>query len=98
MKTPSKNVYADLKKKGWACSAKKLSKSYEFKDFNDAFAFMTRCALDIARLDHHPDWSNSYNKLDVTLSTHNAGGVTSKDVELAYILDKIALGFKLKKK
>jgi 4a-hydroxytetrahydrobiopterin dehydratase len=58
-----------------------------FEDFNQAFAFMTQVALAAEKADHHPEWSNVYNKVRVTLSTHDAGGVTQKDLDLARFVD-----------
>jgi 4a-hydroxytetrahydrobiopterin dehydratase len=70
---------------GWQESAdgKSLVKSFKFKTFGAAFAFMTRAALAAEKMDHHPDWTNVYNRVDVRLSTHSAGGVTELDVKLA---------------
>lgn len=67
-----------------------IARSFMFKDFNQAFAFMTRAALLAEKLDHHPEWFNVYNKLDVTLSTHDAGGVTDKDIVMAAAMDSYA--------
>ena len=67
-----------------------ITRSYKFKDFNAAFGFMTRVALKAERLDHHPEWFNVYNRVDVTLSTHDAGGVTALDVKLARFIDEAA--------
>lgn len=67
-----------------------LTKEFRFKDFNAAFGFMTRVALYADKQDHHPEWFNVYNRVDVTLSTHDAGGVTNKDVALAHFMDEIA--------
>src|SRR5580692_8258999 len=64
-----------------------IARTFEFADFNRAFAFMTRAALLAEKMDHHPEWFNVYNKLDVTLSTHDAGGVTEKDFALAEKMD-----------
>ena len=64
-----------------------IARSFKFPDFDVAFAFMTRAALLAAKMDHHPEWFNVYNKLDVTLSTHDAGGVTQKDIEMAHAMD-----------
>ena len=60
------------------------------KDFNAAFGFMARVALHAEKADHHPEWSNVYNRVDVVLATHDAGGVTDKDVELARFMDQAA--------
>jgi len=65
-----------------------IVKEFRFKDFNAAFAFMTRVALYAERHDHHPEWFNVYNRVDVTLSTHDAGGVTDKDIALAHFMDQ----------
>jgi 4a-hydroxytetrahydrobiopterin dehydratase len=62
---------------------KSISNSYKFKSFAEAWSFMTHVALIAEKADHHPDWSNSYNKVDITLSSHDAGGVTEKDLALA---------------
>ena len=67
-----------------------IQKSYKFADFNTAFGFMTRVALKADQMDHHPEWLNVYSKVDVTLSTHDSGGVTEKDVELAKFMDEAA--------
>lgn len=77
---------------GWTLDreAAAISRHLEFADFNEAFAFMTRVALVAERRDHHPAWSNSYNVVDVTLSTHDARGLTMKDIELARFIDRVA--------
>jgi len=67
-----------------------LARTFRFKDFAQAFAFMTRVAGEAERLDHHPDWSQSWNRVDVLLTTHIAGGVTARDVALAKVLDACA--------
>ena len=66
-----------------------ITRSFRFKDFNAAFGFMTRAALVAEKLDHHPEWFNVYNKVDVTLSTHDAGGLTALDLKLAATMDAI---------
>ena len=66
-----------------------IEKEFRFKDFNAAFGFMSRVALYAERNDHHPEWFNVYNRVDVTLSTHDAGGVTDKDVALAHFMDDV---------
>jgi 4a-hydroxytetrahydrobiopterin dehydratase len=65
---------------------------FEFKDFSEAFAFMTRVAMLAEKMDHHPEWFNVYNKIDVTLSTHDAGGVTGKDLEMAEAMEAFVRG------
>ena len=67
-----------------------LHRSFRFADFRQAFAFMGRVAEKANELDHHPDWSNSYARVEVTLSTHDAGGLTALDLELARFCDKAA--------
>lgn len=64
-----------------------ITRAFKFRDFNEAFAFMTRVALLAERMDHHPEWFNVYNKVDVTLSTHDASGVTEKDIAMAKAMD-----------
>ncbi|MBB6465808.1 4a-hydroxytetrahydrobiopterin dehydratase [Aminobacter carboxidus] len=70
---------------GWTLAADGLSmsRSFVFKNFSEAFAFMTRVAMAAEQLDHHPDWSNVYKTVDVTLNTHDAGGLTELDIKLA---------------
>lgn len=67
-----------------------ICKTYKFKDFNAAFGFMTRVALMAEKLDHHPEWFNVWNRVDVTLATHDADGVTESDVKLAQFMDDAA--------
>ena len=67
-----------------------ISRTFTFRDFNEAFGFMTRAALVAEKLDHHPEWFNVYDKVEVTLATHDAGGVTERDVELAAAMDRLA--------
>ena len=69
-----------------------IQKTFKFKDFNEAFGFMTRVALMADKLDHHPEWSNVYNRVDVTLTTHDADGVTELDVQMAAFMDGVAGG------
>ncbi len=69
-----------------------IARKFQFEDFNQAFAFMTRVALLAEKLDHHPEWFNVYNKVDVTLATHDAGGVTQKDIQMAKAMDGYACG------
>lgn len=69
-----------------------LQRSFRFHDFSEAFAFMTRVALAAESMNHHPEWTNVYNKVDITLTTHDAGGVTDSDVALAQGIDAIYAG------
>jgi 4a-hydroxytetrahydrobiopterin dehydratase len=69
-----------------------ITRAFMFKDFNEAFGFMARVALIAEKENHHPEWFNVYNKVEVTLSTHDAGGVTARDVKLAVEMDKLAEG------
>lgn len=66
-----------------------ISHVFKFKDFSEAFAFMSRVALAAEKAGHHPDWSNSYNSVTIRLSTHDAGGLSARDVALAQAIDKI---------
>jgi 4a-hydroxytetrahydrobiopterin dehydratase len=74
----------------WDVSAERFTRTLRFADFGEAFGFMARVALFAEKLDHHPDWSNVWNRVEITLSTHDAGGVTSLDVELARRIDAVA--------
>ena len=67
-----------------------IQKTFKFKDFSEAFGFMARAALVAEKMDHHPEWTNVWNRVDVTLSTHSAGGLTELDLKLAEAMDKIA--------
>lgn len=67
-----------------------IEKTYKFADFKSAFAFMTASALKAEQMDHHPEWFNVYNRVEVTLTTHDANGVTALDVELAGYMDQLA--------
>jgi 4a-hydroxytetrahydrobiopterin dehydratase len=67
-----------------------ITRQFKFADFNAAFGFMTRVALKADKMDHHPEWSNVYNKVEVVLTTHDADGVTDKDIELAMFMDEAA--------
>lgn len=67
-----------------------ITRSFRFADFNAAFGFMSRAALAAERMDHHPEWFNVWNRVDVTLSTHDAGGLTDRDVKLARFMDDAA--------
>ena len=69
-----------------------IQKTFKFKDFNEAFGFMSRVALVAERMDHHPEWRNVWNTVEVVLATHDAGGLTQRDVDLAAKMDEIASG------
>ena len=75
---------------GWTLASGKLHKEYRFADFVHAFGFMATSAIAIEKMNHHPDWANVWNRVTVDLMTHDAGGITQKDVELARLLDSIA--------
>ena len=76
---------------GWQVANGKLHREYKFPDFIHAFGFMATAAIAIEKMNHHPEWFNVYNRVTVDLTTHDAQGITSKDVELAKLLDGIAL-------
>lgn len=67
-----------------------IRRSFKFKNFTEAFAFMTRVALMAEKMDHHPEWFNVYNRVDITLSTHDAGGLSERDIKLAKLIDGAA--------
>ena len=73
-----------------AADGKSIAKSFKFRDFVGAFSFMSGAALVAERMDHHPEWTNVYNKVEVSLSTHDAGGLTEKDIALAKAMDGLA--------
>ncbi len=75
---------------GWSVQNEKLHREYKFPDFAHAFGFMATAAVLIEKRNHHPEWSNVYNRVSVDLTTHDAGGITQKDLELARLLDGIA--------
>jgi len=74
---------------GWSVVNGKLHKEFEFSDFNEAFGFMTRASMHIEKMNHHPEWFNVYNKLVIDLMTHDAGGITENDINLANILNSL---------
>jgi 4a-hydroxytetrahydrobiopterin dehydratase len=75
---------------GWSLVAGKLHREYRFADFNAAFGFMTRVALEAERMNHHPEWSNVWSRVVVDLTTHDSGGVTASDVALAKAMEALA--------
>lgn len=84
---------AVTKLSGWTVKAgdrDAIEKSFKFADFKTAFGFMSSCALKAEQMDHHPEWFNVYNRVEVTLTTHDADGVTALDVELATFMDALA--------
>lgn len=90
MKLEEKEINKRLKKlDGWKHEDNSLQVSYEFDDFKDAFTAMTRIAFEAEKLQHHPNWSNVYNNLEIQLTTHDERGVTKKDFELAEIIDEL---------
>jgi len=78
--------------KGWAEVAGRdaITKKFQFADFTQAWGFMTRVALAAEKADHHPEWSNVYNRVEIVLSTHDAGGLSGKDIDLAKFIDSVA--------
>ncbi len=89
-KLSQEQIEKELKNlEGWSISSGKLHKEFEFTDFNEAFGFMTRAALHIEKLNHHPEWFNVYNKLTIELTTHDAQGITENDINLAKILNSL---------
>ncbi len=87
---PQEEIEKELKNlPGWAVVEGKLHKEFKFDDFNQAFGFMTRAAMHIEKLNHHPEWFNVYNKLTIDLTTHDAGGITENDINLAKTLNSL---------
>ncbi|MGF1502135.1 MAG: 4a-hydroxytetrahydrobiopterin dehydratase [Paracoccaceae bacterium] len=81
----------DLQEAGWAASVngRAIVKTFKFRTFRDAIGWMVRAAFEADALDHHPEWANVYNRVEVTLTTHDAGGLTEKDIALAERLEAI---------
>jgi 4a-hydroxytetrahydrobiopterin dehydratase len=75
---------------GWTVNEGKLHKILEFSSFNEAFGFMTRAAMEIEKMNHHPEWSNVYNRVIINIVTHDVGGLSSYDFKLAKILNTLA--------
>jgi 4a-hydroxytetrahydrobiopterin dehydratase len=86
---------AQLTRWSWNEERDAVSRSFRFRDFSEAFAFMTRVALAAEQADHHPEWSNVWNRVDILLTTHDAGGLTAKDVALAKRIDAFAASLAL---
>jgi 4a-hydroxytetrahydrobiopterin dehydratase len=74
---------------GWSTVNEKLHKEFQFESFNQAFGFMTRAAMEIEKMNHHPEWFNVYNRITIELTTHDAGGITKNDITLARILNSL---------
>lgn len=72
----------------WKNEGKSISKTFTFENFTGAFSFMTAIAIEAEKMNHHPDWENSYNRVKINLSTHSAGGVTQQDIDLALKIEK----------
>ncbi|WP_017932687.1 4a-hydroxytetrahydrobiopterin dehydratase [Robiginitomaculum antarcticum] len=83
-----KTVVNDLD--GWTGGDDFITRIFKFEDFVSAFGFMTQIAIHAEKMNHHPEWFNVYNRVDVTLTTHDAGGVTEKDIKLAELMNKIS--------
>src|SRR5467141_2416677 len=95
MPTPQKLDQSEIRSAltglpGWTLAEGKLHREYKFPDFVHAFGFMSTAAIAIEKMNHHPEWFNVYNRVTVYLTTHDAQGVTSKDIELAKLLDDLA--------
>lgn len=85
-----KSALADLPQWQIARGGDAIARKFEFKDFNEAFGFMARAALLAEKMDHHPEWSNVYRTVEVTLTTHDAGGVTENDIRMARAMNDYA--------
>jgi 4a-hydroxytetrahydrobiopterin dehydratase len=81
------SALAEIGQWEWDVKRDAIARSFTFQDFSAAFAFMTRVALAAEQADHHPEWSNVYNKVYILLTTHDAGGLTQKDIDLAKVID-----------
>ncbi len=90
MKLSQTDIDEELKTlSGWGVVNEKLHKEFQFDNFNQAFGFMTRAAMEIEKMNHHPEWFNVYNKITIELTTHDADGITENDVNLAKILNSL---------
>ena len=91
MRLSPEDIKVEMKNlSGWSIVNEKLHKEFSFDTFNQAFGFMTRAAMEIEKMNHHPEWFNVYNRITIELTTHDAGGITKNDVNLAKILDSLA--------
>lgn len=92
-KLTDKEIESEVNKMpGWKVVNGKLSKSFEFKDFIEAFSFMTRVAMHAEKMNHHPEWFNVYNKVNIDLVTHDLNGISNYDMKLANAINKIQAG------
>ena len=90
MRLSSEKISEELKNlPGWSVKDEKLHRDFDFESFNQAFGFMTRAAMEIEKMNHHPEWFNVYNRISVDLMTHDAGGITENDIQLAKILNSL---------
>lgn len=90
--SPQERQAAVAELAGWSVVADRdaIAKTFRFADFNEAFGFMARTALEAERMNHHPEWFNVYNRVEVTLTTHDCGGLSDLDVKLARFMDEAA--------
>jgi 4a-hydroxytetrahydrobiopterin dehydratase len=92
-KLTDKEIESEVNKMpGWKVVNGKLCKSFEFKDFIEAFSFMTRVAMHAEKMNHHPEWFNVYNKVNIDLVTHDLNGISNYDMKLANAINKIQAG------
>jgi 4a-hydroxytetrahydrobiopterin dehydratase len=93
--TDSPALTTDLAAAGWTLSndGTAILKTFRFRGFRDAMAWMMRAGFEAEQLNHHPEWSNVYNRVDVRLTTHDTGGLTMKDIDLAQRFDRVAVNF-----
>ncbi len=90
-KLSEKEIKDEMSKlKGWKIVDGKLNRTFEFADFNEAFGFMTRVAMEVEKLNHHPEWFNVYNRVKIELVTHDVGGLSNFDFKLAQIINRLA--------
>ena len=90
MRVSEAEIIEELKKlEGWNIKDNKLHKEFQFDSFNQAFGFMTRAAMEIEKMNHHPEWFNVYNRITIDLTTHDAGSITNNDLNLARILNSL---------
>ncbi len=83
------NEFVSVHLKDWSIAGDAINRDFKFKNFVDAFSFMTAIAIAAEKIDHHPEWSNVYNRVSIHLNTHDAGGITKLDFDLAQIIDDV---------